>query len=268
MALTLNKAIFNPALYARIRKTWFQDLPPTAQHAPPASLARWFGFLPPAEKSAFDSHCRSSYADALSSVSPAHVSLPEPSPGGASDGDGGFAAPFLETFGEGEDGVRDALAAVLLLDQISRNVYRDAEGQRLVYGHFDRLARSLVHILLALPSSSSSSSSALPRPDTHPSIATSHAYRSWLYMPLMHSEDLRDHELYLSLVTRFREEAAGRGEGDVVGAIDQSLDFEVRHADIIRKFGRYPHRNVVLGRESSEEERRYLEDGGETFGTG
>ncbi|SPN98370.1 uncharacterized protein DNG_01415 [Cephalotrichum gorgonifer] len=276
MALKLNKAIFNPSLYAAIRATWFQDLPPTATVAPRHHTARWFGLLPPPEKSAFDAHCASSFAEALSSVSPRHFAIPSAPTWAAERLAGGLiAAPFLDTFGAGEDGgARDALAAVLLLDQVSRNVYRDAEGQGLVYTHFDRLARSLVHLLLALPPHPSASSSgeekvaALSRPDTHPLIAASHAYRSWFYMPLMHSEHLRDHELYLSLMSGCREEAAGRGDRDVVAAIDQSLDFELRHVGPLKRFGRYPHRNEVLGRESSEEEKVYLKNGGETFGTG
>ncbi len=45
-------------------------------------------------------------------------------------------------------------------------------------------------------------------------------------------------------------------------------DFERKHYDIVKQFGRYPHRNAAMGREMTEEERRYLENGGETFGGG
>lgn len=49
------------------------------------------------------------------------------------------------------------------------------------------------------------------------------------------------------------------------GFVDLQLDFEKRHQVVIQRFGRYPHRNEMLGRESTAEEKQYLADGGETF---
>ena len=74
------------------------------------------------------------------------------------------------------------------------------------------------------------------------------ALRAFLYMPLMHSEDLADQERCCAL---FR----ATGETD-------NLKFADEHADIIRRFGRFPHRNRVLGRSTTPEEQAFLEAGG------
>ena len=72
--------------------------------------------------------------------------------------------------------------------------------------------------------------------------------RQFVYVPLMHSEDLADQERCCALFL-------ATGETD-------NLKYADEHADIIRRFGRFPHRNVVLGRASTAEELAYLEAGG------
>ena len=67
----------------------------------------------------------------------------------------------------------------------------------------------------------------------------------FLYMPLMHSEDLEDQELSVRMF-----KAAGLRENAV---------FAEHHRDIVRRFGRFPHRNEILGRESTEKEVEYLD---------
>ncbi len=68
--------------------------------------------------------------------------------------------------------------------------------------------------------------------------------RSFLYMPFMHSESLQIHEIAVQL---FRK-----------NGIQNNLDFEFSHKKIIEKFGRYPHRNDILGRASTEDESVFL----------
>jgi uncharacterized protein (DUF924 family) len=75
--------------------------------------------------------------------------------------------------------------------------------------------------------------------------------RSFLYMPYMHSESLQIHEVAVEL---FRK-----------NGIRSNLDFEFRHKAIIERFGRYPHRNKVLGRQSSAEEMDFLNKPGSSF---
>jgi uncharacterized protein (DUF924 family) len=71
------------------------------------------------------------------------------------------------------------------------------------------------------------------------------AQLAFLYMPLMHSEDPADQDLSVELFA-----AAG---------LDNNLRFAKHHRDIVRRFGRFPHRNAILGRASSAEELAYLE---------
>jgi uncharacterized protein (DUF924 family) len=75
--------------------------------------------------------------------------------------------------------------------------------------------------------------------------------RSFLYMPFMHSESKLIHEFALKLFQRL---------GNPV-----NLDFEKKHKAIIDRFGRYPHRNDVLGRESTAEEREFLTQPNSSF---
>lgn len=86
----------------------------------------------------------------------------------------------------------------------------------------------------------------------------------------MHSESLADHKLIAELLAEFRAEVvkAGPRYEDTLAYIDHSADYEKTHADIIERFGRYPHRNEALGRLTTEEEQKWLDDGGETFGVG
>jgi uncharacterized protein (DUF924 family) len=70
-------------------------------------------------------------------------------------------------------------------------------------------------------------------------------------MPYMHSESLVIHDLAQQLFT-----AAGLAD---------NLKAELRHKEIIARFGRYPHRNVILGRQSSPEEEAFLKEPGSSF---
>jgi uncharacterized protein (DUF924 family) len=82
----------------------------------------------------------------------------------------------------------------------------------------------------------------------------------------MHSESRSDHKLALSLLDDCKADVQAKGDEEAAKTIDLHHTFEAKHADIIEKFGRFPHRNDCLGRESTQEEKRYLEDGGERFG--
>jgi uncharacterized protein (DUF924 family) len=85
---------------------------------------------------------------------------------------------------------------------------------------------------------------------------------SLLYLPLEHCEDLliqdRSVELFRSLISRAPLE--------LQPTFGEFLAYAYRHREVIRQFGRFPHRNAVLGRFSTKEELTYLRSGGETFG--
>lgn len=71
--------------------------------------------------------------------------------------------------------------------------------------------------------------------------------RAFLYLPFGHSEDLGDQERSVALAARLGEPNASRAEG---------------HRAIVRRFGRFPHRNKILGRATTAGEQKFLDDGG------
>lgn len=122
---------------------------------------------------------------------------------------------------------RTALAAVLLFDQIPRNLYR---GRAQAYA-FDPLARALTHGVLSREWDKRLS----PRE------------RQFLYMPLMHSEQMADQRLSLLCFARLPR--------------DLGWPWAVDHYRAIARFGRFPHRNHALARTSTPAERRAVEAG-------
>jgi uncharacterized protein (DUF924 family) len=122
-----------------------------------------------------------------------------------------------------------ALALVLLLDQFPRNAFR---GTPRMYDT-DALAREAARIAFA---------AGFDR-----EIAMN--LRKFFVLPLAHSEDLADQERSVALARR-------------MGADD--LAHAQHHRDIVRRFGRFPHRNAILGRESTPAELDYLANGGYT----
>lgn len=123
------------------------------------------------------------------------------------------------------------LAEIIVLDQFSRNLFRDSA---LAFAN-DALALALAQEAVAC------------RDD----LALSPVQRRFLYMPYMHSESLRIHEVAVEL---FRN----------TGSMDH-LEYEYRHKAIIERFGRYPHRNELLGRQSTLEELEFIGKPGSSF---
>lgn len=123
------------------------------------------------------------------------------------------------------------LAEVLVLDQFSRNVYRDTPRAFAQ----DALALALAQELVA-----SGQDRSLPL-----------AQRSFAYMPYMHSESALVHAQAVVLFDQ--------------PGMEDTLRFELRHQAIIERFGRYPHRNAILGRESTPEELAFLSEPGSGF---
>lgn len=119
---------------------------------------------------------------------------------------------------------RGVLAEILVLDQFSRNMFRDSPRA------FEGDIRALI---LAQRVVGEQKDSALA-PDE----------RYFLYMPYMHSESPEIHKEALVLFTALNNPTA--------------LTYELLHKEIIDRFGRYPHRNAVLGRESTDAEREFL----------
>ena len=136
---------------------------------------------------------------------------------------------------------RGRLALILLLDQLPRAIHRETPGAFAQ----DAKARKLAEQGLE------SGADRLLRP----------IERLFFYLPFEHSEDIGDQdrsvELYRELVssvpTAHRETFAA------------FVDYAARHRDVIKQFGRFPHRNLILGRESTPEEKAFLEQLGSSF---
>jgi uncharacterized protein (DUF924 family) len=123
------------------------------------------------------------------------------------------------------------LAEIILLDQFSRNMFRNsAEAFK-----FDNMAVVLSQEAIELGE------------DKNLSIQM----RKFIYMPLMHSESLVVHKLAIKVFSQ--------------PGLEDNYQYELRHKEIIEKFGRYPHRNQLLGRPSSKEEIDFLKQPGSSF---
>ncbi|MFN9211432.1 MAG: DUF924 family protein [Betaproteobacteria bacterium] len=129
---------------------------------------------------------------------------------------------------------RGALALIVLLDQFTRNIHRDTP--RAFAG--DAQALALARQLVA---------------NGADRILTPHE-RGYLYQPVEHSESLADQHDALPLFAALEAEAP-------LGA----LEWARKHYEVIERFGRYPHRNATLGRESTPEEIEFLKQPGSSF---
>jgi len=134
-----------------------------------------------------------------------------------------------------------ALAEILLLDQFSRNIYR---GAALAFDN-DRLARTLCK-------------GAMERGQD---LSLPGVQRAFLYMPLQHSEKLKDQDLAVECY----EQLAASHDGLLGDFLNSFLQSARDHHRIIARFGRFPHRNQPLGRSSTPEEQDYLK-GASSFG--
>lgn len=261
MPKTLPRLLTTPPLYRAIHNLWFHGLAADATAPTPALGKLWFGHSPP-----FDASCRTVGARALDALSPASYPLPAFA-GFAEDRARAaeLSAPLraavrakeLEQAGMSQEEV--LLGMVLLLDQLGRNIFRGSEAG-VVYRHYDRLSRSLIYCTLGLVDGCDDVKG-LDRGEKYRDLPVR---RSWFYMPLMHSEDLEDHKVFQELIGKLKAEAVGGEDG--AEWWQNALNFDEGHAQTLERFGRYPTRNEAVGRDTTEEERKYLESG-ETFGS-
>lgn len=123
------------------------------------------------------------------------------------------------------------LAEIIILDQFSRNMFR---GSPLAFSN-DPMALTLSQEAISLGI------------DTLLSLIE----RGFIYLPFMHSESIIIHDTAENL---YREHG-----------VQSSLEWEIKHKNIIKNFGRYPHRNEALGRKSTDEELAFLKQPNSSF---
>ena len=140
------------------------------------------------------------------------------------------------------DSPRRRLSLIILLDQFPRQIYRGT-AQAFAYDPA-ALALTLSGMQLAADG------------------ALNLVERLFFYMPLQHAEST---EVQDEAVAAFKRLVA-ESPVELRSTLEKSLEYAEHHRDVIRQFGRLPHRNKVLGRESTPEEAAYLKKTGETFG--
>ncbi|THF50007.1 DUF924 family protein [Allorhizobium terrae] len=131
-----------------------------------------------------------------------------------------------------QDTAQGTLALLILLDQAPRNIFRNSAHSHATDGLARRIAQDAL-------------SAGFDR-------ATEQSLRLFFYLPFEHSEDLADQDTSLRLFQSLFEETGQQ----------ETLDFAVLHRDLIKRFGRFPHRNRALGRITTPEEQAYLDEDG------
>ena len=139
------------------------------------------------------------------------------------------------------DGPRRRLSLILLLDQFPRNIYR---------GTAQAFAGDEQALQLALTGMQSVADAALNVVE-----------RIFFYLPLQHAESLEVQEESVAAYKRL----LGEAPAELHGVFADCVGYAERHREVIRRFGRFPHRNAVLGRAGTAEEEAWLREGGETF---
>ncbi len=136
---------------------------------------------------------------------------------------------------------RGRLAFIIVLDQFSRNMFRGSGRTHAGDARAVEVAREGVELGV--------------------DRQLAHDERGLFYMPFMHSESLADQDRCFELFSSWRDELRGPLRAQVAGL----LTYAEKHRDIVRRFGRFPHRNALLGRESTPEEKEFLAQPGSSF---
>ncbi|KAH8783051.1 hypothetical protein F5883DRAFT_637318 [Diaporthe sp. PMI_573] len=254
------QALLPPALLEELSTIWFQHIVNEQDLVVPSqeSMMHWFR-----QDEAFDQLCSAKFRHSLEQIRSLKVTgetiinAVQPS------------SPL------------DWIRLIILLDQMPRNIYRGEES-RIVFTVFDPVAQHIAQAATAA--------------GVHrfPVVRYRIGHRLWFNMPFMHSEDRVMHQKAVELIESMANDInrAANLQDDVGNGADahnqelakcidiitsnrdaavklceSQLQFEVKHKDIIDKFGRYPHRNPALGRHMTTDEQEFLDGGGDTFGS-
>ncbi|OZB43330.1 MAG: hypothetical protein B7X46_12750 [Thiomonas sp. 15-66-11] len=194
-----------------VLRTWFGDAPENAEATMASRHGLWFGKSPEV-----DADLRQRYLPLLREARHGACASWAASP-------------------------RGALALLLLLDQLPRNIFRGGAEAFASDAQALRLALAVV--------------------DAGDDARLWPIERVFVYLPLEHAEDLAVQQRAVALFTALRDAMPTEQRQP----FDGFLDYAVRHRDVIARFGRFPHRNDALGRASSEAEQAYLRQPGAGF---
>lgn len=136
---------------------------------------------------------------------------------------------------------RDKLAVIILLDQFPRNIFRES-SEAFAKDHMAlKLAKELIR--------------------SNEDVELEPIQRVFVYLALEHAENVEDQSLSVKKYEELLEEV---DEG-LKSIYESFLEYAIRHKVIIDRFGRFPHRNEILGRESTKEEIEFLKQPGSSF---
>ena len=160
-----------------------------------------------------------------------------------------IADRFGQTYADVRAGQREAwlddprgrVAYVIVLDQFARNMFRGSA--RMFEGDRQALAAAVEGVA------------------RHDDAGLTVNERSFLYMPYQHSEEIGMQERSVALFQELAESAPSELRGSLVAAVQ----YAEKHREIIARFGRFPHRNTLLGRQSTPAELAFLAEPGSSF---
>jgi len=136
---------------------------------------------------------------------------------------------------------RGRLAYIIVLDQFARNMFRGTPGMYAADPIAVRVCKEGIE----------AGADKLLRTDE----------RAFFYMPLMHWEEMHEQDMCVKMFEGLLEDAPTAAKE----AIARNLEYAHKHRVIVERFGRYPHRNDILGRECSHEEQEFLKEPGSSF---
>jgi uncharacterized protein (DUF924 family) len=140
-----------------------------------------------------------------------------------------------------EESPESLVALVILMDQFSRNIFRGTSGMYAADEKALSLSKQVVE---------SGQDEQLPT-----------AMRVFLYMPFMHSEELEDQEKCIEIFKKLKEQVPE----SIKDSIENNVIYAIKHRDIVKEYGRFPHRNEILSRANTPEEEVYLAQPGAGF---
>ncbi|KUI56226.1 hypothetical protein VP1G_03631 [Cytospora mali] len=259
MSLEHVRQLLPPAFLNEVQSLWFQHILNKEDMVVPCqrSMMKWFR-----KDEEFDKICSHTFRPSLDAIKQQNITAQDII-------DSTHPSSPLEW-----------ISLIVLFDQIPRNIYRGTESI-VVFTFFDPIAQQLAKAAIA------------SGVHQHPSVKYRIGHRLWITMPFMHSESPEEHERAVRLIQEMTEDINEVDANDTptsndsVNDVDElweckriiaankeaaiklcesQIQFELKHRDIIDKFGRYPHRNGPLGRAMMKDEQDFLYSGGDTFG--
>jgi uncharacterized protein (DUF924 family) len=194
-----------------VRNYWLGELSADSQNASKSQMGLWYG-----KDESVDQHIRETFAP--------HIPL-----------------AIAGEFDAWQQSPKSAVALIILMDQFSRNAFRDSPQMYAA----DPKALSVSLALI----------------ETRADRALHPIERMFVYLPLEHSEEVVYQDRSVELAQELAEDVSDAAREGYLGFVNYAL----KHREIVARFGRFPHRNAILGRINTDEESEFLTQPGSSF---